>query len=103
MSIAFKGGVLETSFYTVLQRARYILRGIKEEKLHSRRAKLIAINRLDAEADVWEVFNHRKEEVEELRIELEKGSDYETTLREIGDVINCAEIIGAAVLVKEGK
>ena len=98
LTLTFQGSVTGSSFMPKLQRLREVIKEIKDDKLESRHAKLKAIGRLDAEASCREVFAHLKEEVGELEVELLKGSDSDTVLKEVADVINCVEIIGALVM-----
>ena len=96
--LKFSGSVLYDGFYPLLVSVRTILQSLKEQKLRSRHEKLKIIGRLDAETNITEVFNHLIEEVNELRVELENGSDLVTVLKECADIINCTEIIGARVM-----
>ncbi len=93
------GSVLDPKFYPSLVELHEKMASIKEEKLLSRHNKLIKIGRVDCETNVREVWQHLISEVDELGIELETGGGLDKVLREIADVINCAEIIGACLLM----
>jgi len=98
LDITFPGSVINDNFKPRLLDARDLLTSIKDEKLISRHNKLLAINRVDAEGNCREVYEHLISEVKELGFELENTSDTLTVLMEVADVINCAEIIAALVL-----
>ena len=100
LDLTNSGNVLGTNFRPKLERLREEVAVIKDIKLVSRHRKLMAINRLDVEFNCGEVLEHLVSEVVELRAELVNASDCDVVLKEVADVINCAEIIGALVMDK---
>jgi hypothetical protein len=71
---------------------------IKDEKLEKHYTKLITSGRIHEESTVREGLDHLISEVRELWESLEHQDDESIVLREVADVINYAEIIGAVIL-----
>ena len=101
--ITFPGIVINADFKPKLLKLRKYIATIKDNKLESRHIKLKALNRIDAEGNCKEVYDHLLSEYLELGVELQKGSDFYTVLKEVADIINCAEIIGALVMEEHFK
>jgi hypothetical protein len=98
----FERSVLNTEFYPVLLQLREIMTSIKDEKLEKHHAKLIKSGRIHEESSVREGLDYLVSEVTELRESLEQQDDGSVVLREVADVINCAEIIGAVIIRNSG-
>lgn len=91
------GSVLEPENYIWLERLRFRLQKIKQDKLVARHEKNNEL-RHHGTAYASNVFNHIVEETGELKDAL-TNDDFDNALEEIADVVNCAEILGA-ILIK---
>ena len=93
----FNGSILNTENKKALDFARDKLQPIKDEKLLARHEKNND-QRHQGTAYAYNIFRHLKEEVFELEKAL-KNNDFDNTIEEIADVINCAEILSASLFI----
>jgi hypothetical protein len=90
------GSVCNLGNYKRLQFARAKLATIKENKLWLRHEKNNR-NRHSGIATIPRIYDHLKEELEELLMAIQ-NDDVENAWEELADIINCAEIIGCALM-----
>jgi len=91
----FTGSILNPENKKGLDYARLQLDPIKQEKLEKRHDKNNRVRHTGV-AYVPNIFNHIVEETKELKEALLKG-DFDNALEEAADIINCAEILVAAL------
>ncbi|KKN21703.1 hypothetical protein LCGC14_0922430 [marine sediment metagenome] len=97
LRVYLNGSILNSGNKKALDFARERLQPIKEEKLEARHKKNNDKHR-QGTAYAANILHHLEEEVDELADAL-KANDFDNAIEEIADVINCAEILAAALYV----